>query len=277
MSAQTWLPLRPMTVGEVLDTAVALLRRRALVLLGASAVLAAGEQIVLLPLRAAAGLQPPYFWPHSNVTGWWLLTALGFGIEATIITLLGGLAAAALLPALTGRPLRNRQLWRTARPVATVVTAVISGGLCGVAAVAGFVPWIFAYGLTGPAAPALVVDRSGNPFSAIGRAAGLASGNGMRACWIRLAAYLSWFAVRLAFGAGWIAILTSLTGAGPQSWYWVVPIAWGLADMVAYATLACVDAVLLVETRIRGEGLDIALGRARSRGEDLAGVLVHRR
>jgi hypothetical protein len=169
--------------------------------------------------------------------------------------------------------MRDRQLWRTARPVATVLTAVINGGLCGVAAIAGFVPWIFAYGLTGPAAPALVIDRSGNPFSALSRAARLAAATGLRGCWIRLVAYLSWFAIRIAFGVGWIAILTSLTGAGPQSWYWAVPAAFALADTAAYATLACVDAVLLVETRIRTEGLDIALSRAASRGDDAAAVL----
>lgn len=274
MSAQSWLPLRPMTFGEVLDTAIALLRRRALVLLGAAAVLAAGEQVLLAPLRAAIGVTAPYFWAAGDLTRWWLLAALGFGLEATIITLLGGLAAAALLPELTGRPLRRGQLWRAARPVATAATAIINGGLCGAAAAACFVPWIFVYGLTGPAAPALVIDRAGNPVRAIGRGLRLASGHGMRGGWIRVTAYLIWFAVRLAFGSGWIAILTSLTGDSPQSWYWVVPIAWGLADMLAYATLACVDAVLLVETRVRFEGLDLALGRAR--GEDASSVLVQR-
>jgi hypothetical protein len=44
--------------------------------------------------------------------------------------------------------------------------------------------------------------------------------------------------------------------------------------MLAYATLACLDAVLLVETRIRFEGLDLALGRAR--GEEVLSVLVRR-
>jgi hypothetical protein len=50
-----------------------------------------------------------------------------------------------------------------------------------------------------------------------------------------------------------------------------------LANAVAYSALACVAAVLLLETRIRTEGLDIAIGRARSRGEDDAAVLVYAR
>jgi hypothetical protein len=131
------------------------------------------------------------------------------------------------------------------------------------------------YGLFGLGAPALVIDRSGNPFSALARSARLASRAGLRACWIRLAAYLTWFAIRFALGTGWIAMIFAVTGSSPHRLFWAVPIAWALANTVAYAALACVDAVLLVETRIRTEGLDIAIGRARSRGEDEAAVLVY--
>ena len=58
VSAQGELPLRPMTLGELLDAAMALLRRRALLLFCASAVLATGEQLVLAPLRSR-GLSVP--------------------------------------------------------------------------------------------------------------------------------------------------------------------------------------------------------------------------
>lgn len=275
MREQPELPLRPMTLGELLDTAMSLLRRRALPLLCAGAVLAAAEQLVLAPLRAAAGLTAPYFLPAGNLSGWWGLTALGFAMEATVITLLGALAAAGAVPALLGRQVKDRALWRSSRAAATVVTAILFGGACGVAAFVGFLPWIFVYGLFGLAAPALVIDRSGNPFSALARSARLASRAALRACWIRLVAYLTWFAIRFALGTGWIAIVYTVTGSTPHRLFWAVPIAWALANTVAYAALACVDAVLLVETRIRTEGLDIAIGRARSRGEDEAAVLVY--
>ena len=276
MPAQPDLPLRPMTLGELLDAAISLLRRRALLLLCAAAVLATAEQFALAPLRSAAGWSLPSFWPSGNVGTWWVLIALGFGTEGAIITLLGALAAAGAVPALLGRPVRDRALWRSARPLATVVTAVLFGGACAIAALAGLLPWLFVYGLFGLAAPALVIDRSGNPFSALIRSARLSSRVGLRGGWIRLTAYLTWFAIRLAFGVGWIVVLGTVTGTSPGWLIHGVPIAWALANTVAYASLACVDAVLLVETRIRTEGLDIALNRARSRGEDEAAVLVFR-
>jgi hypothetical protein len=274
MSAPREIPLRPMTLGELLDAAVSVLRRRARLLLGSAAVLAVAEQVVLAPLRGRAGLAAPYYLPSHDFAAWWLVVGLGFAIEATIITLLGALAAGAVVPALLGRPVRDRALWRSSRPVATVLTAVIFGGACGSAAVAGFLPWIFVYGLFGLAAPALVIDRSGNPFSALARSARLASRSGLRGCWVRIAAYLVWFAIRFALGAGWIAVLSSFSGSWPRWLLVAVPVAWALADTVAYAALACVDAVLLVESRVRSEGLDIAIGRARSRGEDESAVLA---
>ena len=269
------IPLRAMTLGELLDAAVALLRSRARLLLGAAAGLAVAEQLVLAPLRERAGLSPPYFWPAGDFGGWWVTVAVGFGLEAVIITLLGALAARAAVPALLGRAERDRALWRGSRPLAVVPAAVLFGLLCGLGALAGFLPWIFAYGLFGLAAPALVIDRCGNPVGALARSARLTSRNGLRGCWVRVAAYGTWFAVRFALGAGWFAVLTSFTGTPPQWLLLAVPIAWALADTVAYTALACVDAVLLVDTRIRSEGLDIALRRAGSRGEDPAKALVY--
>ncbi len=141
------IPLRAMTLGELLDAAVALLRSRARLLLGAAAVLAVAEQLVLAPLRERAGLSPPYFWPAGDFGGWWVTVAVGFGLEAVIITLLGALAARAAVPALLGRAERDRALWRGSRPLAVVPAAVLFGLLCGLGALAGFLPWIFAYGL----------------------------------------------------------------------------------------------------------------------------------
>ena len=275
MPAQPDLPLRPMTLGELLDAAMTLLRRRALPLLGAAVVLAGAEQVVLAPLRRAAGLSPPYFWPGADFGTWWTLVALGFALEAGIITLLAALAAGGVGPALLGRPAGDRELWRTSRPVATVVTAIIAAGAGGVGAIAGILPWFIAYGLFGLAAPALVIDRKAHPLAALGRSAKLATRLGLRAFWVLAVAYLTWFAIRFALGTGWIALLRAITGSSQERLYWAVPIAWALANTVAYTALACVSAVLLVETRIRTEGLDIAINRARSRGEDEAAVLVY--
>ena len=51
---------------------------------------------------------------------------------------------------------------------------------------------------------------------------------------------------------------------------------WILANTVVYAALACLDAVLYLETRMRVEGLDVAVGRSRRLGRpvDLAQTAV---
>jgi hypothetical protein len=275
MSVQPDLPLRPMTLGELLDAATVLLRLRALPLLAAAAALAAAEQVLLAPLRAAQHLTPPFYGPaDGHVGGWWMLTAFGFGLEGFIVTLLGALAGAAVGPALLDQPVRHRALWRRARPFAAVTAAVLVCGASGVAAFAGFVPWLLVYALFGLAGPALTVDRAGNPFSALARSARLTVRAGIRGARILLAGYLTWFAIRFALGAGWTAVAARVSGSQPQWQPWLVPVAWGLANTVAYAALACIAAVLLVDVRVRTEGLDIAIGLARGRGADPAAALV---
>jgi hypothetical protein len=272
MSAQPDLPLRPMTLGEVLDAAVTLLRARAVPLLALAGVLAAVEQVVLAPLRESVGASAPWFGPAQGQFGaWWVVFSAGFGFEAFIICVVGALAAAAAGPALLGRQVATRELWRRMRPLSTLAAAVVLGAVCAVAAFCGLVPWVFAAGLLGLVSGVIVIDRAGPNFV---RAVRLAGRDQLRGLWTRMIAYGLWAAVRLVLGAGWVTALDAVTGSRPDWVPWLAPVAWWFADTIAYAALGCVDAVLLLETRIRTEGLDIAIGRARSRGEDEAGALV---
>jgi hypothetical protein len=273
VSAQGEFPLRPMTLGELLDAAMALLRRRALPLLCAAAVLAVLEQLALAPLRRIAFLSPPFYGPaEDHVTAWWTVTSLGFGSEILIITLLGAYAAAAARPALLGRDVRHRDLWRQTRPFPTLAAAIVLGAFGALGALAGFVPWLLILGFFGLSAPALVIDRSG---FALGRSAALAVRSGMRGAWILIVAYVTWFAVRFALGAGWTELASLVTGAEPEFAWWLAPASWALADTFAYAALACLSAVLLLDIRVRTEGLDIAISRTRALGGDDAAPLVH--
>jgi hypothetical protein len=189
------VPLRPLTAGELLDAAVGLLRRNATALLGTAAVLAAIEQLALYPLRALAIVRPPsYFPPYGDrLAEYWLMIGVGYAAEATIIALLGGIAATAAAAAVNGGQPGTRALltWR-GRPVAGIVTvAVLAGGCAGIGAVACWLPWPVVYGLFGLAVPVLVVDRRG-PLGALGRSAVLACRLGLRGVRIRLIGYLGW-------------------------------------------------------------------------------------
>ncbi|GIE78845.1 hypothetical protein Aph02nite_47950 [Actinoplanes philippinensis] len=274
------IPLRAMTAGEILDAAVALLRRHAAPLLGLSLALSALEQFLLGKLRTFAELSPLiYYWRiNSEDIDWVPVVAAGLAAEAFIIAILGACAGAAAGPALLGRRLRARDMLRRARPLPALLLAVTLAALTFGAAVAGFLGVIFVYGLAGLATAVLTVDRTANPFTAMGRAVGRATRSGMRGVFLRLLGYLVWLAIRLALGSGWILAANMITPITGGSW-WVglaVPVAWALANAVAYAALACLDAVLLLEIRIRTEGLDISVNRARSLGADPAAALVVR-
>src|SRR6185312_8863018 len=76
------LPLRPLTTGELLDAAVALLRAQAAPLLVMGFALALAEQIVLFVLRQQADVAYAVF-PREGKFGWFLLLyTVGFGTEA---------------------------------------------------------------------------------------------------------------------------------------------------------------------------------------------------
>ncbi|GIJ51049.1 hypothetical protein Val02_79350 [Virgisporangium aliadipatigenens] len=271
------VPLRPLTVGELLDAAVALFRTNARPLLLVAVLLAAAEQALLYPLRIDTA-KPPYMVPYDDALDWyWVMIGVGFATEALIITLLGGLTARAAGSALLGERLPPRALFapRGSRLGWVLAVAVFFGLTAGVAALACFAPWFVVYALIGFAAPALVIDRV-NPFRAVGRSVAMSVRVGLRGAGVRLLAYFGWATVRLALGFGTIGPLELLTGSAlDNATVWLVAgFAWTVVNAVVYPILASLDAVLHLETRMRTEGLDIAIGRARATGRPPAAELV---
>ncbi|NJC71546.1 hypothetical protein HC031_17735 [Planosporangium thailandense] len=257
------IPLRPLTLGELLDTAVALLRRGATPLLLAGAVLGVAEQAALRPLRTAADVSVPGYLPHSDRLGqYWVLLAAGLAAEAVAIALLGGLAGHVATADLLGERPTPRQLLSLggSRWFAVTVVALITGLVVGICALAGLLPWIFGYGLAGLAVPAVVIERRG-PGGALLRSLALSVRAGLRAAAFRLVGYGAWLAVRVTLALGGPLVLYQFFGLRPWLPWAAMAIAAGV-NAVAYPALACVDAVLYVEARIRTEGLDIWLGRA---------------
>ncbi|MDG4763936.1 hypothetical protein O7632_07405 [Solwaraspora sp. WMMD406] len=256
------LPLRPLTTGELLDAAVVLFRGHATVLLPAGLLFALSEQLILAPLRAAAGAVPPAYLPTWDRFGsYWLLLAAGAAIEVTLISLLGGLTARAAGAALLGRRISGPGLLdpRGARFPAVVLVAGAAGTVMFTAALAGPV-WFVAYAVLGLAVPALILDRV-PVWQSLSRSAVLACRSGLRAGLIRILGYLVWFGIRVGLGLGALAVVES-----GSPWLGVLSVAgWTAVNAIAYPTLACLDAVLQVETRMRTEGLDIRLIRARTR------------
>ncbi|MBM0229281.1 hypothetical protein [Micromonospora sp. ATA51] len=260
------LPRRPLTVGELLDSAVLLLRGQARLLIPLAVPLALGEQLLLHPLRVLADARPPEYWLDAGrLGGYWVLLAVGAATEAMIIAVLGNPAARGAGAALLGRRAGLRELLRPAgaRWGATAAVALAVGLGMLLAALLGPV-WFLAYGLLGAAVPALVVDRL-PAYRAPLRALGLAVRAGARAAGIRLLGYVGWWLIRLGIGLGVFYGLMLLAVVDLTDPAWAVPVAtaaWVAVNAVAYPALACLDAVLHLETRMRTEGLDIRLSRA---------------
>jgi hypothetical protein len=263
------LPMRPLTLGELLDAAVALLRCHPRALVGVALVLCALEQAALYPLRMAAGVTPPWYFPaHADrPVQFWLMLGVGFATEAAIIALLGVLAARAAGASVVGTNLPDNALLgaRGGRFGAGLALAVVVGLSAGVAAMAGLLPWFFAYGLLGLGAPVLVIERRG-PFGAIGRSMALSARMVGRVVGIRLIGYAGWLAIRVALGAGGVAALELVLPA-TRHWETIISfVTWVIVDALAYPTLACLDAALYLETRMRTEGLDISIALSQRRG-----------
>lgn len=284
------LPLRPLTVGELLDAAVTLLRTRGPLLVGLGVAAAALEQALLFPLRRLANVDI-YNLPvgEDRWPAWALLVVVGFATEAAIIAALAAPAARAAPRAVLGRVAPRPE--PVARPLlATALVVPVVAVACGLVIATSFlwpvtyfllafvtVPlWIWVYGSLGLAVPAVVIDRRG-PFAAIGRSIALSSRGFLRTMRVRVLAYLSWFLIRLAWGYGVIALVelvyTPPSNAGDNL---VMAGIYLAVNAIAYPTLACLDAVLLLEARMRTEGLDIALRRSLHRGTDPAPALLGR-
>ncbi|MDI1460516.1 hypothetical protein QEZ54_06005 [Catellatospora sp. KI3] len=252
------MPLRPLTLGELLDAAMQLVHRNGRTLLTVAAVLAALEQLALYPIRLAADYQPASGLP-GLFSGYWPVFALGMGLEAMIITGLGLVTGRAVVADVAGVPARALGGFRPGTVAKTVLLALVAGLPALLGAFLGPV-WLAGYPLFGLAAVVLYVERQGL-LRSLGRASAVAFRGGMRVLGVRVLGYLAWALLRFGFYLGVLAGQDFLS-LGDADYGWVLIPSFVLANTVAYACLAGLDAALLIESRTRVEGLDIWLNRA---------------
>lgn len=265
------LPLRPLTLGELLDSAAELVRRRAAALLAAAVVLALLEQAVLVTARLDLGVRLSDGLPGLT-GGYWSLLALGAALEALIITWLGGITGRTAAAAVTGHSGPVRRTGRLREGATICLVGVVAALPVGLGAFLGPL-WLLAYPLFGLAGVAVSVERRG-PLGALRRAAGLAFRGGMRGAAVRILGHWSWLVMRFAFYLGVLAGLEYLPLGTAAEWVLVPVLA--AANAMAYASLAALDAALLIESRVRLEGLDLWLGRAARHREPGPEMLVAR-
>jgi hypothetical protein len=283
------LPLRPLTTGELLDAAVVLVRARAGRLLGLGLVVAAVEQLALYPLRWYCDVDSSFLPADDKLLPFGFLVVLGFFTEMLAIAFLGGVAAARAPRVLLGSsaPAAAAVLNRTARPGAVpglgrfppmalaAVLAALLGCTCAWSFLVLPVPlqvlglflallvtvagWLVVYGLLGLVTPAVVIDGYG-PFRALWRSVVLSARGGLRAGCIRILGYAVWLIVRLALAEAVVEVITLVYSPPSSNMDRVLMgVTWLLVNALAYPILGCLDVALLLESRMRTEGLDLAL------------------
>lgn len=278
------LPIRPLTTGELLDGAVAVLRTRPGRLVSLGILLAVLEQAALFPLRSLADQDSSLFPATDRLAEFGFLVVAGFATEAMIIATLATVAARRGGQVLLGRFTPPPAPVRRGSAVAVVLVVGLVAALTvapfpfvleslqavgfPVAWILAVVVWAVPYGLLGLAAPALVVEQR-SAGAALARSARLAGRDGLRAVWIRLLAWASWALVRNALVVGVVLLLAVGWGGNLPSSTWdrlAIAGALIIINAVAYPVLGCLDTMLLLEGRMRTEGLDIALHWALRRG-----------
>lgn len=274
MTGSPVLPLRPLTTGELLDTAAAVLRSRWRVLLGMSFVVALVEQIGMTTLRLLTvdQVKPKYighFVDDEFLAMLWIV--LGLTTELICISLLSGPATRVAVAAVRGEdPNRLPPTLLTAQQWGPVLLFSAILGVVGlVAAALCVLPWFVVFALFGLSIPALVADGL-PPDKALWRSPRLFARSGGRTAGIRLLAYFSWLLIRLVITCGAYALMESqlLDFTTVLFDYFLVflGLCYLAVNTAGYAMMACVDATLHIETRVRTEGLDVVVSRRRAKG-----------
>ncbi|WP_242889401.1 hypothetical protein [Actinomadura litoris] len=303
------VPFRPMSISEMLDGAIAGIRRRPRTTLGMSVAISTVVQV--------AGSVAAYFFvgdeARGEVTPDVLLDSIGaqvtLGLAGLVLSAYGVLLMAGMMAPILGRellglPVEQGRAWRDVRPRLGRVAAtagvvmvvpllalllpalpfllllaagahpalVLLAGILGVPVGVGLMVWL--YILLVQAVPAVVLERQG-VGGALRRARTLSKGRWLRTCGTLLLAllvtvFMGFFALRIPF---LIVELVSF-GTKPEGGAAVAALAVDtLGRIVSWSVVlpfdAGVIALLYIDRRMRREGLDLDL---RTRGRSAAAL-----
>ncbi|MGW4207547.1 hypothetical protein ACWEIJ_06125 [Lentzea sp. NPDC004789] len=283
------IPLRPLTVGEIVDGAITTMRKYPVLLLGAAAVVAAITQIagllVQLPflddLTSVAKLDPNTMTQQEaldqvtrGVTGFLTGTALSLLLLLVGTVFLSGFITVVVGHAVLGRPVTFSQAWEEFKPrlLPLLGATVLSGLVITVGVILCILPGIYVGVLFSLIGPALVLERCG-VGTAFTRSRVLVTGAWWRTFGILvLAAVISWvisWIISLPFGLlgaasnGFSAEPTAALSAGSMVLSTIGAI---IASTITLPFSSAVNVLIYVDRRMRAEGMDIELQRAAGHG-----------
>ena len=264
------IPLRPLSVGEILDGAFTAIRRYPRTVLGLSATIAAIQQLLAFVVDITTGGLTS---PTSNE-----LTALGTVsglitvlINAILATVLVGMLTIVIGDAVIGRRTPLRAVWSRLRPLMwrLLLAAFLAAVLPWLGLIALIVGGVLLWVALSFTTPALVLERL-TVRQALRRSWRLTMASFWRVLGIRLLAWLlaSFLAGILAIPGAIIAVASTAgsfdgssghLGVGAEI---AIRISSFLANAITLPFVAGVVALLYIDSRMRTEALDVTLVRA---------------
>lgn len=291
------VPMRPMALGEILDGAVALLRRHPGATMGLAAVLMAIQLALTVPVQFLTqdftfSLLSPLETGGGD-GGDPLLALLGIVVSTTVVGVIAGLCAgvvSGLTAAVVGRaalhqPATVRLVWAEVKPRlwSLIGLSALISVASGIGSLFFGVGSFFVGAAFAVAVPALILERVG-PFRAVKR--------GWDLTFTGFSAFLRVFGIRalaVVVGFVWqflvaapfvlaaqIVLMIDAPRAPSAGLMLLAVFLTGLGTMaggiVTTPFLGAVDGLLYVDRRMRAEGFDIELGQRLRRGATVRGV-----
>jgi hypothetical protein len=265
------VPLRPLGVGEILDGAITAVRRAPSLLLvsGVVAVIT-----VLTHFLLSVGLRTD---ADGTTSGSDVVRGLGLALLSVAVSSIGVLVVSAVgavvvREGILGRHVRSSAAWEEVRPrLGTVVGAALLGTLAwgslaitliGIPfAVFLYVAWRFA--------TVVAVVEGGTVRGVLRRSRRVTANRWWRACGVLLlialvvAVVSEIVTIPFVIVAGGTGFLTGGTSLSTQTLA-IVAVGQLVATTLVTPFTACATAILYVDLRMRGEGLDVALRQAAS-------------
>jgi hypothetical protein len=276
------IPLRPLSVGEILDGAVQTMRRHPALVFGVSAIVAivAGALDLASSYWFLSGLpEPAQLGPAAtqqeqlqflSETFGRLFATLGATLVISLLirTFLAGFITVVVGKAVLGRPVTLRESLAELRPrllpllgLTVLVTIIVA-----VATVFLIIPGIWLWAMLSLAAPALILEQ-GRVGQSMKRSWRLVSGTWWRVFGILLltaiAATIISMVIEIPFGVG-LGVTSSTTDIANQSFGSQLLSTLGgiVAETIVGPFTAAATALLYIDQRMRKEGMDIQLARS---------------
>lgn len=287
------IPLRPLAIPEILQGALATMRRQPALLLGVAFVVVGITELISLAVtwNLVADIEPltsgrTTLTPNERLELLGTLASrLGVSLAIGLIAqaFLSGLVTVVVGKAVLGRRLAPRQAWREVRPrllpllgltvlytlmvlvgpvIAALLTIVSGGGGALVFFVAGAAVALWLYVRFSIATPALVLEPA-SIGAALRRSALLVKGAWGRTFGILLLALVAAFTLSLLIQLPF----NSLTAPAPDETAGLGAALFAtfgatIAGMISYPFTAGVTALIYIDRRMRNENMQVALSRA---------------